>query len=97
MRTEQRRQTKITSRFLADKAHGHARRAASGRGRRCRGHSRLTRPRPHNKKLALWFTAHDPWTLLLATGGLAMVAAAAGYIPTFRASGLDPSAALRYE
>ena len=40
---------------------------------------------------------HDPATLVLATVALATVACAAGYIPAWRASRLDPMKALRYE
>lgn len=42
-------------------------------------------------------TPHDPFTLALATLGLAVVASAAGYIPAMRASRIDAMHALRYE
>ena len=42
-------------------------------------------------------TAHDPATLLLATGILTLVACLAGYIPAARASRLNPVVALHHE
>jgi ABC-type antimicrobial peptide transport system permease subunit len=40
---------------------------------------------------------NDPWTLSLAAGALALVAALAGFLPARRASRLDPMTALREE
>jgi ABC-type antimicrobial peptide transport system permease subunit len=40
---------------------------------------------------------NDPWTLALAAGFLASVAALAGFLPARRASRLDPMNALREE
>jgi ABC-type antimicrobial peptide transport system permease subunit len=42
-------------------------------------------------------TPNDPWTMVLATIGLVLVACAAGFVPAFRASRVDPIRALRYE
>jgi predicted permease len=42
-------------------------------------------------------TPNDPWTMLLATLGLTLIACAAGYVPALRASRIDPIRALRYE
>jgi ABC-type antimicrobial peptide transport system permease subunit len=41
--------------------------------------------------------SNDPWTLSLAAGFLAAVAALAGFLPALRASRLDPMNALREE
>jgi ABC-type antimicrobial peptide transport system permease subunit len=40
---------------------------------------------------------NDPWTLSIAAGVLALVAALAGFLPARRASRLDPMTALREE
>jgi predicted permease len=42
-------------------------------------------------------TPHDPMTLAMATIALGLIACAAGYIPAWRASRIDPLRALRYE
>jgi ABC-type antimicrobial peptide transport system permease subunit len=42
-------------------------------------------------------TPNDPWTMLLATVGLTLIACAAGYVPALRASRIDPIRALRHE
>ena len=52
-----------------------------------------------NKVMASWATesARDPLLLLAATGVLSIVATIAGMIPAWRAAGLDPMKAIRYE
>jgi ABC-type antimicrobial peptide transport system permease subunit len=41
-------------------------------------------------------TPNDPWTMVVATIGLMLVAGAAGYVPARRASRVNPIRALRY-
>ena len=40
---------------------------------------------------------HDPWIAISTVALLAIVSAAAGVIPAYRASRIDPILALRYE
>jgi predicted lysophospholipase L1 biosynthesis ABC-type transport system permease subunit len=49
------------------------------------------------RSLLFGVTEHDPWTLALALAIVITVAAAAGFIPAWRASRIDPNSAIRHE
>jgi ABC-type antimicrobial peptide transport system permease subunit len=42
-------------------------------------------------------TPNDPITVVLAVGGIAIVAALAGFVPARKATRIDPMRALRWE
>ncbi len=49
------------------------------------------------RTLLFGLTTSDPWVMAVSMGALLAVAAIAGYLPSRRASRVDPMAALRYE
>ena len=49
------------------------------------------------KSFLYGLTPQDPLSIILATAGLILVTALAGFIPAHRATRVDPMVALRYE